>query len=307
MHICKYVFVYKELQSVDWQGRRHMWVRTTWVHNIIYVYFEKTYIYIFIYLYANREVLSVSSRKGTDRCELHNLGSYTRVSIIWYMYTCEDMHVYKKVLSARTRKGTNICKFAQHRFIYKRIDDRKYVHFEKYWCIQRAYVNLHIMGSYTYTRIYAMTYVYIYIYLYLQICACIQRASKCALARADTYVNSQNLSSYTKVSIIRYMYLCEYYNQCIQRCSKCERSTGCEHMPCQNKTLSRTCKQEMAAYNRTCTPQVQIWGSKCEGSRGHTHTYLSSYNLGSYTKVPFKIIHGDTCILMNICMRTKRF
>ena len=38
--------------------------------------------YTFEHIYANRKVQSVSSRKGTDRCELHNLGSYTRVSII---------------------------------------------------------------------------------------------------------------------------------------------------------------------------------------------------------------------------------
>ena len=39
------------------------------------------------------------------------------------------MYIKKKVLSVRTRKGTSIRKFAQHPFIYKRIYDRKYVHF----------------------------------------------------------------------------------------------------------------------------------------------------------------------------------
>ena len=58
-----------------------------------------------------------------------------------------------------------------------------------------------------------------------------EAASKCALATADTYVNSQNLSSYTKVSIIRYIYI--FFLRlfsCIQRGSKCERSTGHQHM-----------------------------------------------------------------------------
>ena len=51
-----------------------------------------------------------------------------------------------------------------------------------------------------------MTYVFCkYVLVY-------EAASKCALATADTYVNSQNLSSYTKVSIIRFMYICEYFH-----------------------------------------------------------------------------------------------
>ena len=62
----------------------------------------------------------------------HNIGSDMKQYIIHYMYTntCEYMYVYRKVLSVRTRKGTNIHKFAQHLFIYKRIYDRKYVHFK---------------------------------------------------------------------------------------------------------------------------------------------------------------------------------
>ena len=41
------------------------------------------------YMYVYKENLSVSARKGTGRCELHNLGSYTRVFLIQCMYTCE--------------------------------------------------------------------------------------------------------------------------------------------------------------------------------------------------------------------------
>ena len=62
------------------------------IHESIY-----NMMYTFEYMYVNKQVLSVSSREGTDRCELHNWVSYTRVSIIWFMYTCEDMHVYKRL------------------------------------------------------------------------------------------------------------------------------------------------------------------------------------------------------------------
>ena len=46
------------------------------------------------------------------------------------MYTSRNIDVYKAVLSVNTRKG-------------------------------KAYVNLHIKGSYTYTRIFAVTYEYL--------------------------------------------------------------------------------------------------------------------------------------------------
>ena len=52
---------------------------------------------------------------------LHNIGSYTTVSMIWYMYTSEYIDVYKKNQSVSTHKGTNICEFAQLGLIHKRI------------------------------------------------------------------------------------------------------------------------------------------------------------------------------------------
>ena len=70
-------------------------------------------------MYASKEVLSVSTCKGTDGFELHNLGSYTKVFMIQYMYTCEYMYTkrYKQeILSASTRKGTNIRKFCTTSF-----------------------------------------------------------------------------------------------------------------------------------------------------------------------------------------------
>ena len=105
------------------QGRKHEWFRTTWVYiqnNPWYDILTNTCEYMYVY----KKVLSVSARKGTDRCELHNLGSYTRVFLIQCMYTCEYniiqeylryntcilwIYVYKQeVLSVSTRKGTNM-------------------------------------------------------------------------------------------------------------------------------------------------------------------------------------------------------
>ena len=43
---------------------------------------------------------------------LHNIGSYTRVAMILYMYTCEYMYAYKiiqEVPSVSVYKGRSIC------------------------------------------------------------------------------------------------------------------------------------------------------------------------------------------------------
>ena len=116
-------------------------------------------------MHVYRKVLSVRTRKGTTYVSLQNIRSYRNASMIENMYASNKIDVYKGVLSVNARKGKSICEFAQHGFIY------------------------------TYTSIYAMKYVY------LQVCACIQRASKCGLAREETYVSSHNMGSYTKVSI----------------------------------------------------------------------------------------------------------
>ena len=97
----------------------------------IYVYFW--------HMYVCKDVLTVSTRNGTDICEfaqhevIHksicnmkyvylwvcpciqkgfNMGSHIRVFLIWCMYTCDYLHIYKEVLTMSTRKGTNICEFA---------------------------------------------------------------------------------------------------------------------------------------------------------------------------------------------------
>ena len=64
-----------------------------------------------------KEVLSVSTRKGTDICEFAQHGVIYKS--FCNMCTCEYMYVYKEVLSVSTRKVTHICRFAQHWFVYK--------------------------------------------------------------------------------------------------------------------------------------------------------------------------------------------
>ena len=52
---------------------------------------------------------------------LHNIRSYTNVSMIENMYTSDNIDVSKGVLSVNTRKGKSICEFAQHGLIRTRV------------------------------------------------------------------------------------------------------------------------------------------------------------------------------------------
>ena len=62
------------------------------------------------------------------------------------------------------------------------------------------------------------------IYIYTLVSMCLYTKSfKVYTGKAETHVISHNLSSYTKVSVIRYMYTCGYMYR-IQRGSKCEGS-----------------------------------------------------------------------------------
>ena len=94
IYIFEYIYIYKQKGSKceHSQGCKHMGFRTAWV-------------------------------------QIQNYTSYnTCIRILVNICIC--ILKKRKVLSVRTRKGTSICKFAQHPFIYKRIYDRKYVHFE---------------------------------------------------------------------------------------------------------------------------------------------------------------------------------
>ena len=41
------------------------------------------------YIHVCKEALSVSIRKGTNACALHNIGSWTKVFLLWLMYSNE--------------------------------------------------------------------------------------------------------------------------------------------------------------------------------------------------------------------------
>ena len=63
--------------------------------------------YMFEYIYVYKEVLNVSTRKGTTICKFaQNWSIYKRNYDI--IYDCEYMHVYKEHQSVGTCKGTNI-------------------------------------------------------------------------------------------------------------------------------------------------------------------------------------------------------
>ena len=117
----------------------HMWLCTTRVHIQKRVC-DKIYVYLWIHSCTSRGSKCEHSQ-GHTYVTLHNMGSSTNVSAIWYMYTyytCEYMHVYQEVLSVSTRKGINICELFQHGFIYKRICDMIFVYLWVYASISRG-------------------------------------------------------------------------------------------------------------------------------------------------------------------------
>ena len=106
MFTCEYMYVYYTKSFKAWAlARKQTYVS---LHNMSsYAKISEIwYVYTCEYMYASKEVLSVSTCKGTDGFELHNLGSYTKVFMIQYMYTCE--YVYKKI---QTRDSK--CKHSQ--------------------------------------------------------------------------------------------------------------------------------------------------------------------------------------------------
>jgi hypothetical protein len=117
------------------------------------------------------QVLVVSTRKGTDICEFAQPGSYTKVSMTWYMHACEYMY------STYTKRF-------------------------KVWALARAqtHVSLHNTGS-SHKSIYDL---WSHICKFVNLCVRIQRGSKCEHPPGDKqyYANLHNLGSYTKVSII---------------------------------------------------------------------------------------------------------
>ena len=126
MYTSENVDVYKKLQSVSTRkGHKHMWVCTAWV------YVQELYIYTYLCV-----CFKVCTGKAETHVISHNLSSYTKVSIIRYMYTFGWMYIYKEVLSVGVREGSDICEFAQHRFISKSSDDIIHVYLWIYVCIQ---------------------------------------------------------------------------------------------------------------------------------------------------------------------------
>ena len=69
----------------------------------------------------------MSARKGTDICELHTMGLYTKASVISKMHTCEYLHVHKEVLTVSACKGIDICEFPHRGFLFKSVHQMKYL------------------------------------------------------------------------------------------------------------------------------------------------------------------------------------
>ena len=163
MCTCEYMYVYKEVLSVSIRKvthicrfAQHRFVYK-WIYDMIYVHFWKCrYIqkgskcehsqgaqtYVSLHGMGLCYILVCASKCALARAQTdvssHNMGSHIKVSLIWYMYTCEYMHVYREVLSVRVREGRDICEFAQHRFIYKSSDDIIHVYLWIYVFIQEV-------------------------------------------------------------------------------------------------------------------------------------------------------------------------
>ena len=91
------------------------------------------------YLCVNKEVPTVSARKGIDICEFphrgflyksihHMMYIYMCVCICNCIFTCGYLQVSKEVRSVSTCGGTDICEFAHNGFVYISIHDLKNVY-----------------------------------------------------------------------------------------------------------------------------------------------------------------------------------
>ena len=164
---------------------------------------------------------------------LHNMGSYTKVSVMEYMYTCEHMYVCKEVLSASTRRGTDICEFAQHGFTYKSICDMIYVYFWVYACIQRGSNCEHSQGH-RHMWVHT-TWVHIQNYSWYNICIlilvniCMQRGSKCE--HPQWHVQVWDCTARVDIQTYLWWNICILVTYvCMHRGSNCEHSKGHRHI-----------------------------------------------------------------------------
>ena len=78
------------------QGHKQVWERTARVDIPRYPWYDSWYMYTCEYMYVYNNVLGVSTRKGTNICQLAQPG-FIYKSVMEYMYTCEHMYVCKEV------------------------------------------------------------------------------------------------------------------------------------------------------------------------------------------------------------------
>jgi hypothetical protein len=140
------------------------------------------------------------------------------------------------------------------------------VHLWIYVCIQRGSKCEHSQGAQTYVSLHGMglcTSIYIYTCVCFKVCT----------GKAETYVISHNLSSYTKVSTIRYMYACGWmyiYKEILSVWVR-EGRDICEFA--QHQFIYKSSDDIIHVYLwiYVCI-QDHTRGSKCECVRGQEHT-----------------------------------
>ena len=163
---------------------------------------------------------------------LHNIRSYTNVSMIENMYTSNKIDVYKGVLSVNTRKGKSICEFAQHGLIYIHeylcydicifVSMCLYTKSFKVWTGKGGDVCEFARHGFIHESIYNMICVYLWIYV------CKQKGSKCELSQGHRQMRVAQLGLiYKSIYNMIHVYLWRY--TCIQEVESVRHSQGHKH------------------------------------------------------------------------------
>ena len=145
---------------------------------------------------------------------VHSTGWYTKVSMIWYMYTSEYIAVYtKNQIWARARAQRYVR--LHHNSSYTRVSKIFYMYTCEYVDVYKEVLSVSTRRDEWICKFAQHRFIYNSIYdmilcTLLNILMYTKRIKVWALTRAQTYVSSHNLGWYTRGSIIWYMYTCEY-------------------------------------------------------------------------------------------------
>ena len=158
-------------------------------------------------IYVNWWIHACTSRgskcehsQGHTYVTSHNMGSSTNVSAIWYMYTCEYMHVYEEVLSVSTRKGIDICELFQSMCLYTK-SFKVWTGNGRYIC---KFAEFEFIYKVSIIRIFASIF---HVYKEVQSVSVRQRANMCEFAQLGFIYKS----IYSMIHVNLYVYILYIY------------------------------------------------------------------------------------------------